>query len=141
MQSDSKEIYRLTAERTGLNEQLYADIGNFVQKDIHEQMKKPKSLILKVKGIGFWYLSKKRLSDILSYFPLHYDIEGYNDFPSEQTFLRFVNKQELYKILKARLRDYDEYLRVKAEIKKLKDEFKENERSKKESNSSSESNT
>lgn len=126
MQSDPKEIYRITAARTGGNAQVYKDIGNFVMKATVDHIKRPNTLIIKLKGLGFWYLRKKRIDRILSYYPSYYEIEGYSDFCSEYAFLNFQNKQELYKILKARQADYQLYLQKKAEVKLKKDEFHKN---------------
>lgn len=123
MQSDSKEIYRITATRTGKSEQLYKDIGNFVQKETAEALKRPKTLIIKLKGIGYWYLRKSRIETLLSYFPPYYEIEGYKDFLSERAFLNFTNKKELYNILKQRLLDYQVYLTEKQKVNQKKDEF------------------
>lgn len=141
MQSDSKEIYRLTAVRTGKNEQIYKDIGNFIQKETAQALKKPKSLIIKLKGIGFWFLRKKRLEKIVSYYPPHYDLDGYNDFSSEAAFLNFVNKKEMYDIFRARLKDYEKYMKLKAEHKIKKDEFEKLQQAQKASSEASEDNS
>lgn len=124
MQSDIKDIYKITSSRTGVSEQIYKDLGNFIFKDVKSNLEKPKSLIIKLKGIGYWYLKLKKMKEAISYFPLHYEIDGFSDFPSEQALLKFINKQELYKIFKARLLDYQDYITIKEEIKILKDEFK-----------------
>ena len=57
MQSDYKEIARLTAQRTNKPEQIYKDISNFVYSSLYNTLRKPKSLIIKLKGVGSWYLS------------------------------------------------------------------------------------
>lgn len=107
----------MTSERTGKTEQVYIDIGNFIQKELSEQLRKPNTLIIKLKGVGSWYLRKMRMEIMLSYFPDYYEIEGYSDFPSPNAFLNFINKQELYKIFKARLKDYEKYLEIKRFIR------------------------
>lgn len=137
MQSELKHIYNITANRTGINEQIYKDLGNFVLKEVHKHLEEPQTLIIKVKGIGYWYLSKKRMEDHLEWYPSYYEIDGYKEFTSEYSFLRFVDKQKTYKIFKARLVDYQEYLKVKAEIKSKKDEFNKVHKGKEESPSSS----
>jgi hypothetical protein len=111
MQSEAKHIYNITSRRTGVDEQVYKDIGSFVFDTVHSCLSKPKSLILKLKGLGFWYLKRKRMKEVIGCYPSYYEIEGYNEFESETALLRFVNKQELYKIFKARLLDYDEYIK------------------------------
>jgi hypothetical protein len=123
MQSDPKEIYQITATRTGKKEQLYRDIGNFVFRETQALIKKPKSLITKLKGLGFWYLRKSRMEKLLAHYPPYYDIEGYQDFDSEKALLYFMGKKELYDILKARLQDYQAYLAEKQKVNQRKHEF------------------
>jgi hypothetical protein len=130
MQSSSKEIYQITAARTGKDEQLYKDIGNFIQKETAQHLKRPKNLIIKVKGLGFWFLRRARVIKALSWFPKEYEDSGYVEFNPNRPFLKSENKREIYETFKARLADYDKYLAKKAENKKLKDEFKELQKSK-----------
>ena len=124
MQSDSKQIYKITAARTGKSEQLYKDIGNFVQKSVIDNIKKPKTLIITLKGIGYWFLRKHRIDRMLSYYPPYYELEGHTDFISERAFLNFVNKKEMYDIFKARQKDYEKYIHLREETKKKKNEHK-----------------
>lgn len=137
MQSDIKNIYRLTAARTGRAEQMYKDLGNFVQQEIYNSLRKPKSLIIKVKGLGYWYLRKKKMQDFIRMYPPYYDIEGFNDFESEAALKKFENKQELYLILKARLEDYKKFLDKKSETKQKRNEFNQISEDQKDSNESS----
>jgi hypothetical protein len=116
---------------------LYKDLGTFVQKEVSEALKKPTALINKVRGLGYWYLRKKRMEKAIACYPPYYDIEGYNDFDSESSFLKFLNKQELYKIFKARLKDYEKYLEVRKTIKEKRNEFNSIHGSKEDSNQTS----
>jgi hypothetical protein len=137
MQSDIKDIYKITSTRTGKDEQIYKDIGDYVFKEVKSNLEKPNSLIIKLKGIGFWYIRRSKMKEALSHYPNHYEIDGYNDFPSEGALLRFLNKQEIYKIFKARMKDYERYLEKRAEVKILKNEFNKISEGKKEGESSS----
>lgn len=107
----------MTSQRTGKSLQTYTDVGNFIQKELSDKLRKPSTLIIKLKGIGTWYLRKMRMEIMLSLFPDYYEIEGYNDFPSEDALKNFTNKQELYKIFKERLKDYEKYLELKRFIR------------------------
>lgn len=137
MQSDIKQIYKLTSARTGKQEDLYKEVGNFVQQEIYDQLKRPKSLILKVKGLGYWYLRKKKIEDFIRMYPPYYDIQGFDDFESEAALKKFENKQELYLLLKERLLDYKKFLEKKEIIKKLRNEFVKVPKDKKDSGESS----
>lgn len=125
MQSTSKEIYKITAARTGRDEQLYKDIGNFIQKETVKHLKRPKTLIIKLKGIGFWFLRKTRMEKALSFFPKEYEDEGFVEFEASRPFLNVENKREIYNVLKNRLKDYERYLEVKQQVKTKKNEFTE----------------
>jgi hypothetical protein len=78
---------------------------------------------------------------IMGCYPVYYEIEGYKDFESERAFLQFIDKQAFYLNFKERLKDYDEFIRVKKETKQKRNEFEKLPESKKDSNQSSQNNT
>jgi hypothetical protein len=121
MQSDPKEIYKLTAERTGKSEQVYKDIGNFVFAKLYSELRKPKKLIIKLKGVGNWELRRKRMRIAIDMFPPNFERQK-EDFPSEVEFLKNENKKELHQIFKERLKDYDEFIKLRDEIRKVRNE-------------------
>lgn len=125
MQSDAKELYKITAQRTGKCEAVYKDVGNFIQQELYTVLREPRSIITKLKGVGSWYLRKRRLEQILRCFPPYYEQEGFSDFESERAFLTFVDKQKFYKNFKERLKEYEEYVLLKNQIRKEKHEFKQ----------------
>lgn len=111
MQSDYKTIYKMTAERTGKSEQMYKDLGNFVFAQLYKNFRNPKSIIIKLKGIGFWYLRKKRLEILLTRYA--YDPEKGSPFEDEE---------QTQEVMKLRLEDYKRYTEDKAEIRKKRNE-------------------
>lgn len=121
MQTDWNQIYKLTAQRTGKSEDIYKEIGNFVFKDLAKNIKRPKKLIIKLKGIGSWYLRKTRVQQTVELFPPDFDKK-----PKEGDFilkvLHYENKVEIYNLFKERLKDYDKYLEMKAEIRKIRNQ-------------------
>ena len=121
MQSDYKEIYKLTAKRTSKNEVLYKDIGNFVFTELYNMLRKPNSLIIKLKGIGFWFLRRKRLAGVIKLYPADYE-KKQEDFSSEYGFLKNENKKEIHALFMERLKDYEEYAeeKEKSEQKEIK---------------------
>lgn len=109
-----KHIYKQTSQRTGEDEQSYIDIGNKVFATLNKLLRRPPSLIVKLKGIGSWYLRKRRMEIIVNIFPP--DPEK-TEFESEYGILKYENKMELFKLFKARLLDYDKYLSIRNEIR------------------------
>lgn len=119
MQTDWKIAYKLTSERTGKSEKLYKDIGDYVFKELWSCLRRPKSLITKLKGIGFWFLRKKRMEATIKIYPIDYD-KTREDFKHDLDFLKYENKREIYELFKKRLIDYEEYITLKKEIKALR---------------------
>lgn len=119
MQSDHKEVYKLTSERTGKPEQLYKDIGNFVFAKLYSEMRKPKKLIIKLKGVGSWHLRRKRMRIIVDMFPPNFE-KKQEDFTTELAFLKSENKKEIYQIFKDRLQDYEKYIELRDQTRKIR---------------------
>lgn len=119
MQSEVKHIYQQTAKRTGEDEQTYKDIGTTVFACLNSILRKPPSLITKLKGIGSWYLRKKRMDIIVDIFPPNFEK---TDFESDYGILKHENKVELYNLFKDRLKDYEKYLEIRNEIRKIRRE-------------------
>ena len=119
MQSDHKEIYRLTAERTGEDPQLYKDVGNYVFAALYGHFKRPKSLIVKLRGVGAWHLRKQRLKAVVEMYPPDFEKKK-EDFESEYGFLKNENKIEIHNLFKERLKEYDDYITLRDEIRKIR---------------------
>lgn len=121
MQSDWKEVYRLTSKRTEKSEQMYKDIGNFIFNKLYTELRRPKSLIIKLKGIGFWYLRKKRIQAIVDIYPPNFDKKP-EDFNHPLELLKHENKVEIYNIFKERLKEYEEYIIDRDKVRKIRHE-------------------
>ena len=119
MQSEVKHIYKQTATRTGEDEQVYKDIGTAVFASLNRTLRRPSTLITKLKGVGSWYLRKKRMEIIVEIFPPNFEKD---DFQSDYGILKHENKLDLYNLFKARLADYDKYLEIRNEIRKIRRE-------------------
>lgn len=118
MQSDHKQVYKFTAIRTGKSEQMYKDLGNFVFTETYNMLRKPKSLITKLKGIGSWHLRKKRMEIVVN----EYSDGVVDQFTSETTIQLFKEKRAQYELFLERLKDYEEYLSMKTEIREKRNE-------------------
>ena len=118
MQSDDKSIYDLTSKRTGKPTQLYKDVGTFVFSSLYEKLRKPKSLIIKLKGVGTWYLRKKRMETLMSYYPEDYDKKEVDvEIMSPLSILNYENKREMFLLFKERLAEYERYITLRNEIR------------------------
>ena len=119
MQSDYKQIYKIAAEENNISEQLYKDLGNFVFAALYAEMRKPSKLILKLKGVGFWYLRKKRMEIVLREYPMDYS-KTETDFSSKFGLFKYESKKEIHSIFKSRLHDYQEFITERNEVRKLR---------------------
>ena len=111
MQSTNKELYKMTSERTGVSEQVYKDVGTMIFTELSACLKRPKSLIIKLKGIGFWYLRKARIEAIVN-----------KEFSEELSLFRHENREEIYNLFKERLVEYEEYIKEKKAVKQKRNE-------------------
>lgn len=118
MQSDYKEICKITSQRTGKSEQLYKDLANFVFASLYKNMRRPKNLIIKLRGIGFWYLRKKRMIGHLE-FPPDYNKKK-EDFKHELAWVKNENRKEMHAIFRERLKEYEEYSEEKRKINAIR---------------------
>ena len=121
MQSDWNEIYKLTSQRTGKSTERYKEVGNFIFKSLYTNVRRPKSLIIKLKGVGTWYLRRSRMDTAVNMFPPDFDKK-----PSETDFhlkvLKYENKIEIYNLFLERLKEYDSYISEKQQIRKKRNE-------------------
>jgi hypothetical protein len=118
MQSDHKQIAKLTAERTGKSEQIFKDIGAFVFTEVQQMFKKPKSLIIKLKGIGNWHLRKKRMEIVVN----EYVDNIIDEFTPPSTAIDYKERKERCDMFKERLKEYEEYLVIKKQIRLKRNE-------------------
>lgn len=109
----------MTAERTGKSLELYKAIGEAVFTSLYAHLRRPKSLIIKLKGIGTWFLRKRRMEILLEFFPPDFD-KNPADFQHPLSLIAHENKVEIYNILKNRMVEYEEYIRIKREIRKIR---------------------
>lgn len=117
MQSDWKQIYKLTSERTEKAEQTYKDIGNFVFASLAANLRKPKSLIIKLKGVGSWYLRKQRMLTTVN---SRVDTAQRTQFDNEEQLREWLERMEIHNLFIARLKDYEEYLKLRDEIRQIR---------------------
>lgn len=117
MQSDNHQIYKLTAERTGKPSSLYKELGTCVFSCLYKHLRRPKSLITKLKGVGTWYLRRERIRILLEVFPPDFEKKP-EDFKHPLSLVEHENKLEIFKIFTERMKEYDEYIEQRNETRK-----------------------
>ena len=117
MQTDYKQIYKELSEKTGKSEQMYKDLGNFIFAETYNMMRNPKSLIIKLKGVGNWHLRKKRMEIVVTQWTDRRLLRLRHEFDSEASWNTYIEKKIQYEIFEKRLKDYEKYLALKNEIK------------------------
>jgi len=122
MQSNHLDIYRQVAEKTGKSEQMYKDIGSFIFKETSQMLKNPTSLILKLKGVGSWYLRRKRMQIVVSEYPDRAEVRPREEFGSDVSYEEYLQKHNQYLNFQERLKEYDKYLELKRFIREKRNE-------------------
>ncbi len=118
MQTNHLDIYKILAEEKGKSEQMYKDLGSFIFKETSRLLKNPTSLILKLKGIGSWHLRKKRMDIVVNEWTDRAKVKTREDFTSDVSYNIYLEKHTQYKMFQERLKEYEEYLSIKAEVRK-----------------------
>lgn len=119
MQSNPAEIYKLTSKRTGKSEQTYKDVGNFIFSELYKEQRRPSKLIIKIKGIGSFILRRKRVKEILNLYPKDFS-RTKEEFSTERQFLKYENKKEIHDIFTERLKDYEEFIKERNQIREIR---------------------
>ena len=119
MQTDHRLLYKMAEERFGEKEQQYKDIGNYIFASLYSNLRRPPCLILKLKGVGSWHLRKKRMKAVVELFPPDFEKKK-EDFPTDLGFLKHENKVEIHHIFTERLKEYDEYIKERDEVRKIR---------------------
>lgn len=109
MQYNSKEIYKEVSEENNISLASVKVVGDTVFLNINKRMKSPSSIILRIKGLGFFFLRNLKMQKFLEY---------------EKNKGESGDK-ELINILEARVEDYKRYLEKKKQIKQYRIEHGE----------------
>lgn len=124
MQWESKDIYKKVAQDTGRDETFIKVLGDFVQQKLVEELKQPRKLIISLKGIGRWFLRKKRMQDAYDKFVVLNPDDYIVDTGESGKERKMIWERNLA-ILKARLDDYIPFLEKKVQVKTKKDEWEQ----------------
>jgi len=122
MQTNHLDIYKKVSESTGIDEEIYKDIGSFIFRETAKMLKEPSSLILKLKGIGSWHLRKKRMEIVINEWEHRGEEKDRSEFSSDNAYEIYLEKHKQYINFQERLKEYEEYLNIKSEIRKQRNE-------------------
>ncbi len=122
MQALLNHIYKSVSTKSNKDYDLVKSVGDAVFKSLLHNIKHPSSLILKVKGIGSFYMRHKKL---------RFHMESYRDFYTNpenekqknaiiQNEEEFLLKQKQYLNLFNRVEDYKRYVAKKKMIKEIR---------------------
>jgi hypothetical protein len=116
MQADSNYIYNKVSTDNQLDIDFVTAVGDFIQKEVANNLRSPESLIVKVKGLGNWHLRRMRLQS---------SFKNLSEY--DQSKIKSEEQKENLKLylerMKARLEEYDIYLSEKAKKREIKNDY------------------
>lgn len=119
MQSELKHIYSKVSKEKNISEDLLKAIGSSVFRETLENIENPKNILLKLKGIGRWYLRNTQMTRKIEYLDDYYK---YDSGILPEPIGKYWTNKELKEKLQKLLIIYNEYL---AEKKIVRDKRKE----------------
>lgn len=108
MQATLNQIVSKVSKEEGLDEMVLQSISNSVFQTVSENIKKPKNLILYIKGLGKIYARKKKTADHV----VLYKKAILTPKPSQSAFLG-----EYIKSMEFILEEYQRYDKIKTNFK------------------------
>lgn len=122
MQITLNSIYEELAKERNQEYALIKNVGDTVFKSLLKNFKEPPTIILKVKGIGQFYLRHQRLiNDLESRRDFYYNEENEKAIEVKKENLEdFLERKRKYKNFVDRLTDYATYIERKKEIREIR---------------------
>lgn len=81
----------------------------------------PKSLIIKLKGVGSWYLRKRRMEIVVSEFT-EFEDRPREEFDTDYGYNSYLERKIRYNVFVERLKDYEKYLVIRKEVREKRNE-------------------
>lgn len=123
MQTELKSIYKELSEGDPDKELLYKKVGDFVFESTQKKLKEFDSLVVKLPGIGIWFLRKSRLELVTDVWTDRSELPLREDFESDITFNNHLEKHLRFSKFKSRLEDYKIFIEKKKKIKSIRREL------------------
>lgn len=120
MQTVISKIYNEVALESELDPTIVKSIGDKCFQNLLKNFKKPLSLILKMRGLGYFYMRKNKLNEFL--IKLDNSEERYNkeEFLQYETPVFIEHRKELKQVLLDRQLEYGRFIEKKQIIKSLR---------------------
>lgn len=120
MQTVISKIYNEVALENELDPNIVKSVGDKCFQHLLKNFKKPLSLILKMRGLGYFYMRKNKLNEFL--IKLDTSEERYNkeEFLQYETPVFIEHRKELKQVLLDRQLEYGRFIEKKQIIKSLR---------------------
>ena len=115
MQVQNNDLYSRIAFQHNIDINKVKFVGDTVFSNLASNMKRPESLILKIKYLGSFFLRKKKVDNEIRLLKTKIDKPNYFHIKGGIDELK-----SLLSILEKRREEYDKYISKKGEIKKIR---------------------
>ena len=120
MQVTSKELYKEIAENTKRELSLVKSIGDAVFQELSSFFRNPNALICKLKGVGFWYMRKKKLNEYIIKWDSYYMQSPIPTLKNEEAQKVYLYGRNQFNILLDRQKQYELFLLKKQKIREIR---------------------
>lgn len=120
MQAELKHIYSKLSKEKNISEDLLKAIGSSVFRETLDTIKNPPNLILKLKGIGRWFLRNGQMQRKIEYLEDYYK---YSSGVLPEPLGKYWENKELKEKLESLLVVYQEYLNEKNALRQKRREL------------------
>lgn len=115
MQSNIKTICKSLAKDKNLNEDLLKAVASSVFKELHDVQNLPPNLIIKLKGVGSWFLRKQQMERKIAFLEEEYKYS--TEPPPTEMVGKYWENKAIKELLEKRLEDYKTYLEQKSNMR------------------------
>lgn len=122
MQTTVKQVYKKVAESILYSEEIVKSIGDQVFETLLENFRTPPSLIIKVRGLGYFYMRKNKLEDQIKNVETILAKASNEEYKSSEIPELLEKKIKLKELLLERQKEYNQFLEKKNIIKKLRND-------------------
>lgn len=120
MQTVLSTVYKNVSESSQTDLNIVKSVGDQVFQSLLNNFKKPPSLILKVRGLGYFYMRKNKLLETLEKMKVTEDRVEAGNLTSYETPEYLEERKKLKELLQKREQDYIRFLDKKKKIKELR---------------------
>lgn len=120
MQTIIAKIYNEVALENELDLNIVKSIGDTCFQNLLKNFKKPPSLILKMRGLGYFYMRKNKLNEFVNRLDNSEERYKKEEFLIYETPVFIEHRKELKKVLLDRQVEYQKFIEKKQIIKSLR---------------------